>query len=179
MWLVNWIQQNKDFILAISALMSPFAAVFVALKVAKRQAASVIESTRMQVRSAALRDARQRSWEKLRDEFAAQIYEIIALNDAIDMSPTDIEALWLKVSAIEARKVRIKLVVSPKSQREYDKWATQEDSVFGHLLTKIKEVRDGKFTGSPENALSEAIDTLPGLAIDVLATEEKRTLDLD
>jgi len=73
---VVWVEAHKDFFLAIGALLSPFAAVFIGLQSSKRQAIALLKSTRMQIRASALRDYRQRNVEKLREEIAAEIFYV-------------------------------------------------------------------------------------------------------
>src|SRR5437588_2843072 len=127
MWIIRSIEQHKDLFVVISARLAPFAAVFVGLRAAKRQATAIIESTRIQAKSAALRDARQRNWEKLRDEFAAQICAIIEVNDALHVSPQDTQGMWQKIVSIEARTYRIRLGVSSASEAAYREWSEHED----------------------------------------------------
>jgi hypothetical protein len=169
MWLVTWIEQNKDLFLVISALLAPFAAVFVGLKTATRQSTALIESTELQVRSAALRDARQRSWEKLRDEFAAQVVEIMEVNYGLNLMAKDDVAARLRFTSIEARSVRIGLTVSSKNSRAYSEWATHEDAVFGKLRQKR---RSGRLTKEEEDQFISEIQALRLLARNVLEREE-------
>ena|SRR5437868_8376142 len=175
---LDWIQRNKDFFLVLAALISPFAAVLVGFRASKRQAAALIDSTRMQVRSAALRDARQRAWEKLRDEFAAQIFGIIELNDALNEDARDWDALWLQFAAIEARGIRIHLCVSAEGLEDFLKWAEQETAVYTALREKINSLKKGTITKEQNDVLLAAIHELPGLARNVLANEEKRFISI-
>ena len=76
---VTWVEAHKDFLVAIGALLSPFAAVLIGLVSAKWQAVTMLKSTRMQIRASALRDYRQRNVEKLREEIAAEIFYVSQL----------------------------------------------------------------------------------------------------
>src|SRR6266699_5849255 len=76
---VAWVEAHNDFFIAIGALLSPFAAVLIGLMSSKWQAATLLKSTRMQIRASALRDYRQRNVEKLREEIAAEIFYVSQL----------------------------------------------------------------------------------------------------
>ena len=176
MCIITWIERNKDFFLVIAALLAPFAAVFVGLAAAKKQSKALIESTTLQVRSAALRDVRQRSLEKLRDELAAQVYAIIELKDFLRMSPTDTDEIWRKMGPIEARKFRIRLTVSSASKTQYDQWSNEENNIWW----KIVAIKKGdKFSAEHASALEDDIERLAAIGSGILSVEEQRAASFD
>jgi hypothetical protein len=168
MSLVRWIAENKDFLVAISVLLSPFAAVFVGLMGAK----AVMKSTRLQVRSASLRDVRQRNLEKLRDECAAEIYAIAELKKEIEAPDVDSgKALRSIDDGMEARMVRISLLISAESRNVYDEWLTREAVLCPKLMSRKRgQELDPRTHSDFERTLNE----LTALAKEILDIEESR-----
>src|SRR5436305_5755505 len=115
---VVWVEARKDFFLAIGALLSPFAAVFIGLQSSKRQAIALLKSTRMQIRASALRDYRQRNVEKLREEIAAEIFYVSQLRfKQQEVGLDDPKAQELVYDAM-ARKIRIRALQSAVSSEQ-------------------------------------------------------------
>jgi hypothetical protein len=168
MCLVRWIVENKDFFLAISVLLSPFAAVIVGLIGAK----AVLKSTRLQVRSASLRDVRQRTLEKLRDECAAEIYAIAELKKEMEAPDVDSgKALRLIADGIEARMVRISLLISAESRNLYNQWFMRETVLCPELMNRK---RGQKFDRHEQLDFERTLNELAGLAKKILDIEESR-----
>src|SRR5438309_3884275 len=109
---VTWVEAHKDFLIAIGALLSPFAAVLIGLVSSRWQAAALLKATRLQIRASALRDYRQRNVEKLREEIAAEIFYISELRfKQQEIGLQDPKAQQLVYDAM-ARKIRIRALQS-------------------------------------------------------------------
>jgi len=163
---VTWIETHKDFCIAMGALLSPFAAVFIGLMASKWQAATLLKSTRMQIRASSLRDYRQRNVEKLREEIAAQIFYYAQLRiKHQEVGIDDPKAQQLIQDSI-ARTIRIralrsavpseqleacfqfedKLLEEIRSQPARQSWGLERNTIFatkivqlGNLYLKILE----------------------------------------
>jgi hypothetical protein len=128
---INWFEYHKDLWLALGALLSPFAAVAVGLFVAKSQARALLLSTQLQVRASGLRDYQQKLIEKLREELAAQIFEVSQMIN-IKEKKLGVEA-WEKADRdIIGRQVRIRLL-GATSADALNKYLGVFESVMEHL----------------------------------------------
>jgi len=133
--LVKWIETNKDFFLAIGALLAPFAAVLIGFVASKRQAVTLLESTRMQIRASALRDYRQRGVEKLREEIAAQIFYMEQLPSKHQEFGLDDPKVRELIKDAAARRVRIR-VLSAVSREQLEICFAYEDGVLDSIRSK-------------------------------------------
>ncbi len=98
------------------------------------------------------------------------------LKDSLKTSLTNPDDVWLKMGVIEARSFRIRLIVSSKSEKDYDQWSEAEAKVWSKLLAR----KQGEtFTAEQETALGNEIHSLAALASKILALEEKRAVELD
>jgi hypothetical protein len=111
---VTWIETHKNFFLATGALLAPFAAVFIGLVASRMQAAALLKSTRMQIQASALRDYRQRNVEKLREEIAAELFDIHKLRSKHKHGSIDDPQAQELINDGIARKIRIRALRSSK-----------------------------------------------------------------
>jgi hypothetical protein len=165
---VAWVEAHKDFLLVIAALLSPFAAVFIGLTSSKRQAAALLESTRMQIRASALRDYRQRNVEKLREEIAMEIFYISQLRYKQQEIGLDNPEAAEMIYAAMARKIRIRLLQSGASTDQLEECPNREES----LLNEIRSKPARQSWSLDENvALNKRISALGDLYLKVLKSE--------
>ncbi len=165
---VTWVEAHKDFFIVIGALLSPFAAVLSGLMSSKWQAATLLKSTRMQIRASALRDYRQRNVEKLREEIAAEIFYISQLRfKQQDVGLNDPTAQELVYDAM-ARKIRIRALQSAASSEQLKECFKFEET----LLDEIRSKPARKTWGHDDNVVvNERIDALGNLYLKVLESE--------
>jgi hypothetical protein len=162
------IEAHKDFFVAIGALLSPFAAVFVGLMAARWQAASLLKSTRMQIRASALRDYRQRNVEKLREEIAAEIFYVSELRfKQQEIGLHDPRAQQIVFDAM-ARKIRMRALQSAASGDQLQECFRFEE----RLIDDIKSRPAARPWSDGDNAsISQKVDTLGNLYLKVLESE--------
>ncbi len=165
---VLWIQAHKDFFLVIAALLSPFAAVFVGLKSSKRQATALLQATRLQICTNALRDYRQRNIEKLRDEIASEIHYVSQMRFKQQQVGLDNPHTLELVDAAAARRIRIRALQSAASSDQINECFVFEED----LMSEIRSKPAKESWGLEENAsVCKRIDELGTLYLKVLEQE--------
>ena len=171
---VAWVEAHKDFFLAIGALLSPFAAVFIGLKSSKQQAVALLKSTRMQIRASALGDYQQRNVEKLREEIAAEIFYVSQLRfKQQEIGLDDPKAVEMVYEAM-ARKIRIRALESGASTKQLKECFDLEQK----LLDEIRSKPARQAWALDENvAINQRIGALGDLYLKVLKNEMQATAE--
>ena len=167
---VTWVEAHKDFLVAIGALLSPFAAVLIGLVSSKWQAATMLKSTRMQIRASALRDYRQRNVEKLREEIAAEIFYVSQLRfKQQEVGLNDPKARELVYDAM-ARKIRIRALQSAVSSEQLKQCFKFEENLVEEIGLKPARQSWGL---EGNTVVNTKIDELGNLYLKVLESEMK------
>jgi hypothetical protein len=142
--------------------------VFIGLISSKRQAAALLESTRMQVRASALRDYRQRNVEKLREEIAAEIFYVSQSRfKQQEVGLDDPKAVEMVYEAMP-RKIRIRALESGASTDQLKACFDLEEN----LLNEIRSKPARRSWGLDENvAVNQRVSALGDLYLKVLKSE--------
>ena len=160
-------EQHKEAVVAIAALLSPFAAVWAALIASKRASRAALEAARIQTRANVVTAYQQRLIDQLREEMAAEIAYISYLRALRQVSPPRQQELSDSVKAAIARKTRIALLCRLDSPEAKEFFSFAEKLIN----TAAAAPNEERWPNEANATFDEGLNILGAIAIRLLKSE--------